>query len=373
MLESPTTFQAPGEVGFSADGTRWTAIGALAGAEKGKYGEVTLLVDGEVAARVDEMGLPAMSDDGRHVAYLARTEDGVRIMVDGTKGRSFPTPEAPCGAAALQAAAPPDLALRHSVRFLADGGILVVTRDAEGWGVYRDGLRIASYAVSSLDQKDDDCAHLSEIAPATVRTASEAPAAFWWERVAGDAEIWRVVRNGHPVDDVTCVEPWRRHPPEPSADGTTVVYPCLVQKPDSTREIWLIHGKEKYGPYGDVWGMAPTKNGAHVAYGAAEGTSERNWSIHVDGTRRVSGFSAVWRPRLSEDAKHLAWQGVRDPLERSVFGIDDRPLGSFDGVLWGPEFEPDDRVTWVIRRGRKLTRVTVPVELAAEKPDGASR
>jgi hypothetical protein len=44
-----------------------------------------------------------------------------------------------------------------------------------------------------------------------------------------------------------------------------------------------------------------------------------------------------------------------------VFGIDRRAIGSFDSVLWGPEFEGRDRVAWVLRRGHKLTRVTVPI------------
>jgi hypothetical protein len=130
--------------------------------------------------------------------------------------------------------------------------------------------------------------------------------------------------------------------------------------------VFLVKDGVRYGPYDNVWGIAPTKSGAHVAYGAARGTGERPWAIFVDGEARVDDFMATWRPRLSEDGATLAWEAMNDDAGRGFFGIDDHRLGSFDEVLWGPEFEPGDRVAWIVRRGRKITRISVPIAVVRE-------
>ncbi len=358
-----TDFVGAGELSFSADGSRWTAIGAAAGAAKGELGEITLFVDGTKLVRHREVSRPAFSADAQHVAYLTATDGRATLFVDGNERRSFDPPTEGCGAAALRSATHPDLD-RHLVRFLADGSVLVATRDRDGWGVYVDERRIASYAVANLDHADQDCTKMATLAIRSLRTAEHAPAAFWWERIAGDAELWRVVRNGRPVDDVTCVEPWRTHPPEPSSDGTRVIYPCRMRPSGDEQVVFLLKDRVRYGPYDNVWGLAPSEDGAHVAYGASIPGKDPPWGFYVDGVLRVEGFTGTWRPRLSEDGKTLAWEGMRNDDGRGVFGIDDRQLGSFDEVLWGPEFQAGDRVAWVIRRGRKITRISVPLSIA---------
>ena len=134
----------------------------------------------------------------------------------------------------------------------------------------------------------------------------------------------------------------------------------------------LVHGAGRYGPYESVWGIAPVASGAHVAYGAQHGTAERSWGVYVDGERRAGPFTSVWRPRVSDDGRHVAWEAKRTPDTRGVFGIDARTLGEFDEILWGPEFTADDRVAWIIRRNRSITRITVPVAIAKD-PDHSYR
>lgn len=362
--EIATDFITSGEIEFSADGTRWIGAGLGHPPEEGRLGDITLFVDGVQMTRTRDLGLPSFSVDGRNVAYLAKTDGPVSLFVNGEKRQTFEPPTSECGAAALRAASQPDLPLRHIVKYLADGSLLVVTRDPDGWGVYVDGHRIVSYARATIDQADGDCQKTSVIATRSLRTAEGAPVAFWWERVAGEAELWRVVRNGRPVDDVTCVEPWRRHPPEPSADGDRVVYACSTKSADGAALVFLVKDGVRYGPYDNVWGIAPTKSGAHVGYGAARGTGERPWAIYVDGEPRVDDFRSTWRPRLSEDGATLVWEAMKDDAGRGFFGIDEHRLGSFDEVLWGPEFEVGDRVAWVVRRGRKITRISVPISAA---------
>ena len=365
----PTTFLAAGEVAFSDDGTRWGAIGAEPGPAIGQMGDIVVLMDGAELTRQRDMGLPVFSPDGAHVAFLARIENSVSLFVDGVERQGFGVPTAPCAAAALQSAPQPDVSLRHVLRYFADGSLLVMTRDPDGWGVYHDGLRIASYPVSNIDRFQTDCATAAVLAPFSFRKAARAPAGFWWERVAGDAELWRMVRNGQPVDDVLCVEPWRRHPPEPSADGKHVVYACRTRNPDDTTSVFLIKDGARLGPYTDVWGIAPNENGAHVGYGAAGTEEQRPWSMYVDGQARASGFSGTWRPRVSDDGAVLAWEARRSDDVRGLLGINGRVIGSFDDVLWGPEFSAGDRVVWIVRRGSKITRLSVPFVVAtATKP-----
>ena len=365
----PTTFLAAGEIAFSGDGTRWSAIGAEPGPAIGQIGEIVVLMDGAELTRQRDMGLPVFSPDGAHVAFLARHENSVSLFVDGVERQGFGVPTAPCAAAALQSAPQPDVSLRHVVKYFADGSLLVMTRDADGWGVYHDGLRIAAYPVSNIDRFQSDCATSAVLAPFSFRKAERAPAGFWWERVAGDAELWRVVRNGQPVDDVLCVEPWRRHPPEPSADGKHVVYACRSKNADDTTSVFLIKDGVRLGPYTDVWGIAPTEDGAHVAYGAAGGEGERPWAMYVDAEARAAGFSGTWRPRVSADGAVLAWEARRSDDSRGLFGINRRVIGSFDDVVWGPELHGGDRAVWVVRRGSKVTRVSVPFAVAtAKKP-----
>jgi hypothetical protein len=364
----PTDFIAPGEMAFSADGSRWVAAGVARGPENGTFGPITLFVDGAALTRVADMSLPSFSLDGRHLAYLTAAERRASLVVDGEVRQNFEPPTTECGAAALRAAPQSDLGLRHIVRYLADGTLLVVTRDAEGWGVYVDGRRIASYVRATIDPADAECAKGNAIATRSLRVSENAPVAFWWERVAGDAELWRVVRNGRPVDDITCVEPWRRHPPEPSADGQHVIYACPMTGSEQSQVVFLVKDGVRYGPYDNVWGIAPTKNFAHVAYGAARGTEDLPWSIYVDGEARVQHLRAVWRPRVSEDGSTLAWEATVSDDGGGFFGIDDHRLGSFDEVLWGPEPEPGERMVWVVRRGRKITRFSIPIA-AARNPN----
>lgn len=363
-----TDFLASGQLGFAADGTRWFAAGAAPPAEVGTLGDLTLFVDGAAALRHRDLAMPSFSPDGKHVAWLTATDRRSTLVVDGTPTRTFDVPTAPCAAAALASVPSPDLPLRHIVKYLPGGRLLVVTRDGDGWGVYLDDERIASYPVSFLDGVSPECAAAASFSPRSLRTAEAAAVAVWWERVPGEPTRWRVVRNGRPVDAITCVDHWKRHPPEPSADGERVIYPCIEQDGTGVQSVTIVHGGDRYGPYESLWGLAPVASGAHVAYGAQRGTDPRAWGVYVDGEMRAGPFTSVWRPRASADGAFVAWEAKPDPNARGVFGLNGRTIGEFDEILWGPDFTSDDRVAWIIRRNRSLTRITVPLALARE-PD----
>lgn len=364
----PTDFVGPGGLAFSDDGSRWAGIGVGPSNVEGEVGDFTLYIDGENVGSHQDAGMPAFSPDGKHTAYVIARDKQVTLLIDGVAQHIFDPPTAPCGAAAAQTARRPDLPLHHMVRYLADGSLFVITRDADGWGVYRDGARLASYALSRSDSVTEDCRTGAVIAPASLRKAERAPVAYWWERVAGEADLWRVSRDGQPLDDVICSEPWKRQPPEVSADGTHVAYACALRDADNLTTAFLIKDGRRHGPYAEIWGIALSKDGTHVTYGATLPGGPpvpRPWAIYVDGEARVRDFASVWRPRISDDGKTLAWQAKHTEDGRGFLGIADRYVGTFDDVLWGPEFETDERavvrVAWIIRRGRKITRLTVPL------------
>jgi hypothetical protein len=70
----------------------------------------------------------------------------------------------------------------------------------------------------------------------------------------------------------------------------------------------------------------------------------------------------VWRPLLGPGTGRLVWQRRGEEDERGVLGIDQRPIASFDDVVWGPRVLRPGMVTWVIRRGQRLIRLDVPTK-----------
>ncbi len=359
--EVPTAYVKPGAIFFSDKGGHWAAIGIEAGRAPDVPGPLRLYANGVEIGKHDDASFPALGRAG-DVASLARDGDGpVTLVTDGTPRRSFAVPTAPCAVPAPASRDEPQLPGHDSVRYFADGSLLIVTRDADGWAFFHDETRWASYPVSNVDPQKDDCKSVAMFAAGSIRKAEDAAAVAWFERVAGEDERWRVVRNGAPVDDVICAGPWRQQPPELSADGAHVAYACSSRDEATKGRVFIVKDGVRYGPYVEVWGLALSKNGAHVAYGASQGAAERPWAIYVDGEARTEGWDGVWRPLVSDDGATIAWEARLATRPRDVFGIDRRAIGSFDSVLWGPEFEGRDRVAWVLRRGHKLTRVTVPI------------
>ncbi|MCC6764609.1 MAG: hypothetical protein IT293_08095 [Deltaproteobacteria bacterium] len=361
----PTEAVAAGAFAFADDGGHWGAIG-VSGTTSGEVGDFTLFLDGRDAGRWRDVGLPAFRPDGR-VAWLGADAEGVRLFVDGRPVRTFEPPTAPCARAAMERATRPDLPARHTLRWLAGGALLLLTRDRDGWSVYRDETRLAAYDINRAELVDEACRFGTVIAPGSLRAAEDAATIVWWERAAGDSEharLWRIAKDGGPLDDLTCSEPWSRQAPEISADGMHTAYACRLRDEANLTTSFVVHDGKRYGPYQEIWGVALSRDGTHVTYGATLGgaPTPRPWAIYVDGTVRAAAFSATWRPRVSDDGATVAWQAQRVEGGRGTLGIGAHRVGTFDEVLWGPEFETANgrpRIAWVIRRGRALTRVSV--------------
>jgi hypothetical protein len=358
-------------IAFSDDGQHWATAAEAWDRESEKNirpGPVVVFADGHELGRHPDASLPAVSPDGRHVAYLVATEggDGTRLIVDGVEQAAYPTPAPVCAARAKprKRRLNPYYWPQFQVRYLSDGRLLVMTQAGDGWEIYRDGTRIASYAVSveqSLKRPAPECSTAPTIAAWSLTTAAKAPVAAWWERVPGEAERWRMVVDGKPVDDVTCSKAWEIQPAEFTPDGRRVAYACGVSEPE--QRVFLVVDGRRYGPYFDMWAYAWSDDGAHVAYGATDAPPGTDWRYYVDGEPRSEALSAVWRPRL-EDGRLLV-EARRTDDEPGSLRIDARRVASFDDILWGPSMLRPRTVTWVIRRGRRVVRLDVPTATAS--------
>jgi len=367
-----TGFRSPGTLVLSDDGARWAALGI-----DGNVPETSLLffLDGE--RQEDWLDVsqpvfgPADGDAAGVVVMLAKGADGaVRLVVDGQERQRFAAPEVACAVDAMPEEGEPDL-WRHVVQPLADGGFLLGTRDADGWGLYREDRRLASYELSFRDAASTKClTGKSVLLLEYVRAARDAPVAIWWERGRlGEEGRWRVMRDGTPIDEYRCDDILRSQPPEIGPGGEHYAYACIARDADGSTKITVVQDGVRHGPYAEVWGLALSDDGEHLAYGAIEvpvpidGASgsgelpELPWSFYRDGQRQPGQHHALWRPRLNADGSHMAWQAQVAEGSAGVLGVDHRRITDFDELLWGPTFEGDDRVAWVIRRGRRLTRI----------------
>ncbi len=178
----PTPFRQPGVLAFSDAGGHWAAIGIDSGPNAREPGKLYVLADGKQLGPHSDASVPAISRDG-HVAYLVKENARVALVVDGVERRGFAEPRSGCAAEAADRAhraAGLELPLHHTVRYLADGSMLIVTRDADGWGIYRDETRLASYPLSTADGADDDCKASAMFSSPSIRKADDAPVAAWF-------------------------------------------------------------------------------------------------------------------------------------------------------------------------------------------------
>lgn len=362
-----------GALVFSKAGARWAAVARERleprdddeeDEEDDDEGPSVVVVDGAEEARAPDVSLPYFSGDGAHVAFLRSDgSQGLTLVVDGADRRTFPPPENACSVPLARPPGAPTLSPRVDARYLSDGRLLVVAQDPEGWAVFRGDERIASYAGRATvgDQPTVnftlDCSRASAFAPGSLAMATEAPIVAWWERPPGPEEQWRVVVDGRPVDERTCMRWWDSQPPEFSPDGRHVAYPCA----NPNGEIYLVFDGRQFGPYADVWGFTVSDDGKHVGYGASESADAPIWAVYVDGQRRTKTYASLWRPRFSPRGDTLAWEAKPSRAPQGVLGVDGRQLLTFDEVLGGPTFAPSGVVSWVIRKGRKISRIDVPV------------
>jgi len=357
-----TDFARPGTLTFSKAGTRWAAIGGAAPTpDDGRRVEV--YADGERVGAYADCSLPAFSPDAAHLSYLVEDEAGrITLITDGREERFFEAPQVPTSPIVRASQFGPNLVAQFGVVYLADGRLIVVAQDREGWGVFRDGTRLASYRTNVNVQGFSDgnlepvFSSATTLVAGMISTADAAPVAAWWERQAGETERWRVVRDGKP-DGVVCVHFWEPEAPVLSADGQHLAYACHTQSPELTDVTYVVRDGRRYGPYASVWGITFSPDGTRFAYAADDGVSDLAWAYYLDGKPRATRYDRVWPMRFSPDGKELAWAAER--RGRVILFLDGHSIASSEQVLLAPEFKGNTRLEWVVLRHRKINQIDV--------------
>lgn len=364
-----TGFVRPGVLVFAPDGKRWAAAGGLVDPSgPDRRGPVAVLVDGREAGRFADTSAPAFSPDGRHVAWLAEQDGGgLAVVVDGTVRREIAQAVPDVSPAMKLQNAGPTLGPHMLIQWMADASLLVLAPGPDGWALTRDDRRLGVWPQARLERSGnvafdfgDRFAEAPAIASASVSAAELAPVVAWWERLPGAAERWRVARDGSAVDDVVCQSYLASQPPPTlSPDGAHVAYGCRLHADDTSPQTVVVRDGERFGPYWGVYGVAVADDGT-VAYAATDDAPTvfpRMWRYRVEGRPRGPRVQEAWRPRLDPAGERLAWEAT--PEKASYLGLDATPVSRFDEVYWGPEFVAPQQVAWVVRRGRKIARITL--------------
>ncbi|MCW5889473.1 MAG: hypothetical protein KIT14_02870 [bacterium] len=365
----PTEANQPGTLVWSPDGTRWGAAVGLA--EEVVDGvphrrPTVILVDGRDMGRWIDTTPPAFSPDGRHVAWLAQIDDGrIAVVVDGVAREPFAKPEGRVSPGMTFKNVGPTLAPQHVLRWLADGTLLLLAPDRDGWTLSRDGTVLGVWRHVEWQTAGpihlafgDEFANAARIASIAVAVAAKAPVVAYWERLEGEKPQWRVMRDGKPVDDVICSRYWETQPPPTlSSDGRHIAYACAgpdaMQRPD----VVVVVDGVRHGPYRNVYGIAVAEDASHGAWAATlDPEPSPTWHFFIDGKALRGDWAEAWRPRLDDPGEHLAWEAA-PARGRPALGIDGVSVSRFDGIFWGPVFTEPRRVGWVVRRGRRLVRL----------------
>jgi hypothetical protein len=355
----PTPLVAMRAVATGAGGARWATRGLVDPAETpgaDPASPMAVMVDGREAGRWASVTAPVFSPDAKHVAWAARSAAGeTTIVVDGAVVRTL--------APSTLAEDGPKFEELASVRYLSDGRLIAFVPDGDGWVVMRDDETLARYGQIAMPGRIiilGTPATTAALVANTLTTAANAPVALWWERMAGQAEHWRVVRDGQPVDGMVCDRYWDTQLPITTDDGSHVAYVCPTPvEPDAPLgRRWVLLDGRRFGPYIENWSLGISPDGTQVAYGGADTLPIRGWRIYVNGTPRTWQEPLVWRPRFSSDGAHLLWSGAPERGRGRLF-VDRHTVTRFDDVVYGPELPDAHSAEWVIRRGRKLSRITV--------------
>jgi len=368
----PTGFARPGTLFFSKNGSRWAAIGGTAPPEgsTGARGSVVIFADGRRMGSYPDASLPAFSPDEAHVAYLVEDESGrIKLFLDGEEKRTYDTPQVQSSPPVKSDPIGPNLPSQFRVGYLSNGSLLVLAQDRDGWALFRDQTRIGSYRDNVVSPWHggvalafgDALQSSAAIASGSATVAAAAPVAAWWERTAG-TQRWRVTRNGTP-ERIDCARSWEAETPVLSADGRHVAYACATASSNQVEQTYVVADDRRYGPYANVWGIALSPDGEHVAYGADEGGSDTPWAYYLDGRARPLRFDRVWPPRFSADGKQVAW--VAQKGERVFLFLNGDSYASSEDIIWAPRFNRNDVLTWAVIRGRRVSRVDVAVRGSA--------
>lgn len=315
---------------------------------------------------------PAVGPDGAHAAWIATDTEGLQsLIVDGKVARAFGRPKVEFLPAIKETRTKPSLEPEAMVRALSDGRFVGVALGEQGWTVFRGDETLAAYqglrlpAETGFQVSGSPLLAKSAIQGGSLVTAAETPVACWWERLEGDAEQWRVVCDGKPVDEQICSAPAEGQPITLTPDGRTAMYVCKLVgppgadgKPDP-QDVWVVVGGQKRGPHRFVWGLDLSADGRHSAFAAADSVQEP-WFYDFDGKRFTGPWQHAFPPKISPDGASVAWAASpREDGTRVDLVRDGDIVARGDMVMAPPRWRDDGKVEFALKRGRSVRRVVI--------------
>lgn len=240
------------------------------------------------------------SADGRHFAYLVRTETGARVVVDGIAGPEFP------------------LILPRSIRFNADGRHLAyLAGTPDGWRAVHDGQ--------------------AELPSPWLRGFVQ-PFGTWWQLHAlgggNDGSFWSLDPLDLMSDPNECLLF--------NADGTRLAY-AISPTDDSSAVVVDGHEGTRFNA---ITLLRFSPDGKHLSYWAHDGD---RWLVMRDGIE-AAHYEGLYAPALSADGTRFAylarsegkWWVVTEAATENYFPLPEGAAGSGD-PHYTLLFSPDGR------------------------------
>jgi hypothetical protein len=366
----PTSLSGEGTLVFSKDGAHWAAYGSEQARQSGNSiysGAVVMFLDGAVLGRYDDVSYPDFSRDGKHLAFMARDNGQMTLVVDGKFSSRFDKPKVKSSGVFSPFVNGAAMFLYTSLHYLNDGGIFALAEDANGWTVYKEGNALKSYLQNVFGGGEytlfsskgfEDAA---SIYGGSLAAAEDAPVAAWWERPQGKGALWHVVVDGRPADSAGWPDFWPSKQPVLSRDGKRVAYAASFASGNGKKsEVYAMVDGVKYGTYSNVWGIRFTDDGKHFAYAASDGSGGDAWSFYLDGKPFGHKYSSAYPLVFSSNGRHVAWHAEKD--KKQVLSVDGEDIGTAEEVVSGPIVKDSGATSWAVREGTKVSRITTTIK-----------
>ena len=348
-----TIYEFSRDIVFSPDSAR-IAFKALTGANW------TAVIDGSEGKQYDEIYSIVFSPDSKRVAYLAQSGNKTAVVVDGEEklydnayGLTF-SPDSKHVAYYITKGGRGSFVVLDS-KEMELGGNFVFSPNSTRWAYSSVNAYIGdpTYIVlnnKTLDLGTDNAVYGLYFSPDSQRFAFDmriGPNTYGSHKVVVD-EVYGKEYQFPGVGKVVF-----------SPDSRHVAY---WAKSDGEGYFVVLDGIEGKN-YSEVRDPIFSQDSNHTTYAAR---SDDGWRVILDGNEG-NNYTEVWGLTFSPDSKHLAYaaRASRDGKEMQFVVVDGKEGKQYlhdwygQGILYGPVFSPDGKVTYVANDGNRAEFVVV--------------
>ena len=349
-----------GSILFSNDGLHYSAIGAKGGEGNNKMvpSGMIVIIDDKVIGTYKDATQPIFTSDGKKNAFFTlNTDETMSLIVNSIVQQTFKKPTSPCSFIYGW------MDSMVKLLFISDNQLSYFVRDDQGWSIYKDEQRIASYGTVIWGGFGGNVMYLiyeghekdAAIMENSLVIDKNGEVVAWWSRGNKSLNEWRVFVNGVPIDDHVWISDDQGLPPKLSADGREIAYVATHKINSDSEECYVIHGDKKYGPYNRVWALEISDDGKSVAYTAKSKGDPKIWNGYVNGTKLGEDFESLYNTLFFSNNNKVAWTAAGEGKAFAV--IDGVPCSIADAVLYGPTLGISSMPSWILRRGNDIIEV----------------